>query len=204
MANKITTPFPEVLTLDALKPKSASIRTALFELDPTAITEVNFRHLVRIYNSTKQLDFRNRILRLLYDCEFAELHDFFKAAYKKERYLDMKAYALRGLAQFETEKEIATLLKKFNQTLAKRQETTPYNYQEYELLRGANSLPYLTKRYGYACFEQTLQQLNQQYDAMPDAFKGHFTIDELGNPVRLRAANEIKKQLEDFWESQRK
>lgn len=70
------------------------------------------------------------------------MKEFFANAYKKERHLDMKIYALRGLSNFMEEKKIAKLLDKFNQTLAKRQDTTPYNYQEYELLRGKNALPF--------------------------------------------------------------
>jgi len=40
---------------------------------------------------------------------FPELGNFFKAAYKKERYLDMKLYALRGLSQFITEKKVTEI-----------------------------------------------------------------------------------------------
>jgi hypothetical protein len=138
-------------------------------------------------------------LRFLYDFDFPELKDFFDNAYKKERYLDMKIYALRGLSLFVSEKEIEKLLQKFNLTLLKRQETTPYNYQEYELLRGQNSLPYLVQKYNYDCFKETLNQVNAQYNAMPDAFKGHFTIDENGEPVSLRNPEESSKMIKDFF-----
>jgi hypothetical protein len=116
----------------------------------------------------------------------------------------MKIYALRGLSNFIGEKEIAKLLEKFNLTLAKRQETTPYNYQEYELLKGKNALPFLVEKYGYSCFKETLEQVNKQYDAMPEAFKGHFTTDENGESVMLRKPEEIKTIMDKFWEDDRK
>ena len=191
--------FPAILTDERIKDSNKDFRNALFSLDKNTIDKDNFLHLTRIYSVTKQLDIRNKILRLLYDFEFPELREFFNNAYKKERYLDMKIYALRGLSIFLEEKEIEKLLQKFNQTLSKRQETTPYNYQEYELLRGENSLPYLVKKYNYHCFNTTLDQVNAQYNAMPDAFKGHFTIDENGEFVSLRDSEESSRMIKDFF-----
>ncbi|WP_394776713.1 hypothetical protein [Flavobacterium sp.] len=191
--------LPAILTEEKIKESHINFRDALFSLDKKIIDKNNFVHLTRIYSGTKQLDIRNKILRLLYDFEFPELEDFFNNAYKKERYLDMKIYALRGLSKFVSEKEIEKLLQKFNQTLYKRQETTPYNYQEYELLKGQNSLPYLVEKYNYNCFKETLNQVNEQYNAMPEAFKGHFTIDENGEFVSLRNPEESSKMIKDFF-----
>ena len=191
--------FPAILTDERIKDSNKDFRNALFSLDKNTIDKDNFLHLTRIYSATKQLDIRNKILRLLYDFEFPELKEFFNTAYEKERYLDMKIYSLRGLSIFVEEKEIEKLLQKFNQTLSKRQETTPYNYQEYELLRGQNSLPYLAKKYNYNCFNTTLDQVNAQYNAMPDAFKGHFTIDENGEFVSLRDSEESSRMIKDFF-----
>lgn len=192
--------FPAILTEEKIKESNVNFRNALFSLDKKFIDKDNFIHLTRIYSGTKQLDIRNKILRLLYDYEFPELEDFFNNAYKKERYLDMKIYALRGLSKFVSEKEIEKLLQKFNQTLSKRQ-TTPYNYQEYELLKGQNSLPYLVEKYNYNCFKETLNQVNEQYNAMPEAFKEHFTIDENGEFVSLRNPEESSKMIKDFFNS---
>ncbi|MEI2274362.1 hypothetical protein OHD16_19595 [Sphingobacterium sp. ML3W] len=196
--------FPEILTNEKINDRHIEFRNALFDLDKNVISAENSHYLTNIYYSTKQLDIRNKILKLLYDFNFATLKEFFANAYKKERYLDMKIYALRGLSNFMEEKEIAKLLDKFNQTLAKRQDTTPYNYQEYELLRGKNALPFLVEKFGYNCFEETLEQLNKQYDDMPDAFKGHFTTDENGEIVMLRKPEETKIMMEKFWENARK
>lgn len=191
--------FPAILTDEKIKDSNKDFRNTLFSLDQNSINKDNFAHLTRIYSATKQLDIRNKILRLLYDFDLPELKDFFGNAYKKERYLDMKIYALRGLSQFVSEKEIEKLLQKFNLTLSKRQETTPYNYQEYELLRGQNSLPYLIQKYNYNCFKETLNQVNQQYNAMPEAFKGHFTINENAEFVSLRSPEESSRMIKDFF-----
>lgn len=194
--------FREILTDEKIKDSNKDFRSALLSLDKNSIDKDNFVHLARIYSATKQLDLRNKVLRLLYDFDFPQLKDFFDSAYKKERYLDMKIYALRGLSQFISEKDIEILLYKFNLTLLKRQETTPYNYQEYELLRGQNALPYLVEKYNYNCFKETLNQVNDQYNTMPEAFKGHFTIDENGEFVSLRTPDESSTMIKDFFNKQ--
>ena len=191
--------FPDILTDEKIKDSNKDFRNVLFSLDKKFIDKDNSVHLTRIYSATKQLDIRNKILRLLYDFDFPELKIFFDGAYKKERYLDMKIYALRGLSQFISEKEIEKLLQKFNLILLKRQETTPYNYQEYELLRRQNSLPYLVEKYNYNCFKETLNQVNDQYNAMPDAFKGHFTIGKNGEFISLKSPEESSKMINAFF-----
>lgn len=200
----LTNNFPEILANEKINERHVDFRNALFGLNKNVISIDNLEFLTNIYNSTKQLDIRNKILKLLYDFDFEILKEFFLNVYKKERYLDMKIYALRGLSNFLSEKKIAKLLEKFNQTLAKRQETTPYNYQEYEFLRGKNALPFLVEKYGYNCFKETLEQVNRQYKAMPAAFKGHFTTDEKGECVMLKKPEEIKVIMDEFWENERK
>lgn len=196
--------FPKILSDENSKERHSDFKTALFDLRPEAISTHDLPHLVRIYTSTKEMSYRNKILKLLYDHKDSELQSFFEMAYKKERYLDMKVYALRGLAQFSNEEEIAKLISKFKITLAKREETTPYNHQEYELLKGKNALPYLVERYNYISFKQLLEQVNEQYERMPDAFKGHFTINEYGEFIHLRSPEESSKMIRTFFDSVKK
>ena len=196
--------FPSILMQETFNEKSKEFYTALQAVDKKDIGADNIGYLMRIYAATKQLYIRNTILKLLYDASFLELKAFFEHAYKKERYLDMKLHALRGLSQFISEKEIEKLLVKFNESLLKRAQSTPYNYQEYELLRGKNALPYLVETYQYECFKNTLAQVNRQYDAMPEAFKGHFTTDENGDFVSLRSPGEVKAIIERFYEEAKK
>ncbi len=200
----MATNFPEILTSEKINERHIDFCNAIFSLDKNSISIENLDYLTNIYNSTKQLNIRNKILKLLYDFDFLTLKESFSSAYKKERYLDMKIYALRGLSKFIDEKEIAKLLDKFNQTLAKRQETTPNNYQEYELLRGKNALPYLVEKFGYNCFKESLEQVNKQYNAMPEAFKGHFTTDENGEIKYFRKPEEVKNIMDKFWDEDRK
>ncbi|OAB32984.1 hypothetical protein [Paenibacillus glacialis] len=162
-------------------------------------TDVEF--LTELYSLAKNLYIRNTIMMSLVFCEDIDLKDFFFKAFKKERYLDMRLTAIRGYANYATEKEVEKLMSKFIEILMKRPENTPYNYQEYELIRSAFGLPYLVNRFGYACFIQAYAQEEKQYNAMPDAFKGHFTINEKGNSVQLRSPEETTKMLDEFWGS---
>ncbi|WP_164463850.1 hypothetical protein [Chryseobacterium sp. G0186] len=45
-----------------------------------------------------------------------------------------------------------------------------------------------------------LTQVNEQYERMPDAFKGHFTTDENGEIVNLRTADESSKMMRLFFD----
>ena len=115
----------------------------------------------------------------------------------------MKIIALRGLAQFVSENKIEKLLVRFISALKKRPDKTPYNYQEYELLRGENALPYLANKYHYDCFQETLKIVEKQYGDMPEAFKGHFTIDSKGEIVRLRSIEKSSRMMDDFFKKQK-
>jgi hypothetical protein len=185
--------------------KTKIFRDAFDKLKENDIVENNeIEAIINIYSKTKDLYIRNTCLKLLYNKENTILKGFFEMAYKKERYLDMKINALRGWARYITENEIKKLLIKFNETLKKRKETTPYNYQEYELLLGKNALPYLYEKYSYECIKATLEITQNQYNEMPDAFKGHFTVDEDGNSVKLRSPEETNRMIADFFEKMNK
>ncbi|KJD39616.1 hypothetical protein QD46_13420 [Paenibacillus polymyxa] len=184
----------------------------LRESDPKficAISDVAYEFLttdevgliVQLYFKMKDIALRNKILYGLIRCSNLELKDFFEKAYKKERYLDMRLLAIHGLAQYASEEEIEKVMQHFLKILIKRPETTPYNYQEYEFLRSAFGLPLLIKKYGYPCFEKTLQQVEKQYQDMPEAFRGHFTFDENGKQVSLRTPMKIKQMIDRFYES---
>ena len=113
----------------------------------------------------------------------------------------MKIYCIRGLAQFWSEHRLKPFLKKVNDALVLRAKTTPFNYQEYEILMGKNALPFLVSRYVYYSFKETLAIVKANYDDMPEAFKGHFTIGEDGKPILFKTPEETKKCLSDFWTS---
>jgi hypothetical protein len=190
----------KVLLETTLKFNSKDFLDAFAKLTEKDIkNDAEIEAIINIYTSAKDLYIRNTCLKLLYNKNNVLLKSFFEAAYKKERYLDMKINALRGLAHYIAEHEIKKLLIKFNETLRKRKETTPYNYQEYELLLGKDSLSYLEKKYSYECLKETLAIVQSQYDEMPEAFKGHFTVDENGNTILLRTVEETNKMIADFF-----
>jgi hypothetical protein len=196
--------YPPSTDLMSTKPSPSLPLATLEALAPEQVDEPTARTLVEAYAAAKDLYVRNLCLRLLYDKTYAFLGDFFHMAFRKERYLDMRVLALRGLAQFCGEPALAGMLAKINEILRKRAVTTPYNYQEYEVLLGKNALPYLVGRYRYACLAETLGIVRANYDAMPDAFKGHFTIGEDGKPINLRTPEESKRLLDEFWAKQGK
>lgn len=183
----------------AKKHPAALSVTELEALAPETVDERMARKIVTVYAGAKDSHVRKICLRLLYDRPLGFLEDFFDQAFRRERYLDMRVHALRGLSQFRSERALAGPIAKVNEILRKRAASTPYNYQEYELLLGKNALPYLVGRYGYAGFRETLATVRANYDAMPDAFKGHFTVGEDGKLIVLRAAAESTRMLEEFF-----
>lgn len=128
--------------------------------------------------------------------------DFFLKVYKKERYLDMRLTAIRGYAAYASEEEVAILMKKMLEILKRRPESTPYNYQEYEILRSSFLIPYLLEKYQYDCFKKFNEQLKKQYDAMPEVFKGIFTCDDKGEHIQLISPAVVRKKIEDFMQSE--
>ncbi|MFJ7665728.1 hypothetical protein ACIQXI_01390 [Lysinibacillus sp. NPDC097195] len=150
------------------------------------------------YLNTKDIAKRNTLLKqLVFDLP-EDGKDFFLKAYKKERYLDMRLTAIRGYAAFASEEEVTLLMKKMLEILQKRPESTPYNYQEYEILRSAFLIPYLLDNYSYNCFHNFNEQLKKQYDAMPEVFKGIFTCDAKGEHIQLIPPAVVQKNIEHF------
>lgn len=189
------------LTSAPLRENDAKFISAISEVAYEFLTADEAALIEELYFKLKNIALRNRILYGLIRCKELEMKDFFQKAYKKERYLDMKLLAIHGLAHDASEEEIDKVMDHFLKILIKRPETTPYNYQEYEFLRSAFGLPLLIKKYGYPCFEKVLQQVEKQYQDMPEAFKGHFTFDEDGKAVQLRLPSETKKMIDRFFAS---
>ena len=98
----------------------------------------------------------------------------------------MKLTAVRGYAEYASEEEVNTLMSKMLELLKKRAVTTKNDYQEYEPMRSPFLMPYLLEKYNYKCFRDFSDQLEKQYDAMDDEWKGIFTLDEKGKLVELR------------------
>ena len=155
--------------------------------------------VMQTYFQIKDVAERNRILkRLLCDMP-VDAKDFFLKVFKKERYLDMKLSAVRGYAAYATEEEVGALMDKMLELLKKVPQKTPYDYSEYECMRSVFLMPYLMNKYGYKCFDVFYEQLEKQYDDMPDCFKNIFSLDEKGNAYNIRDPEEVKRSWDEFW-----
>ena len=43
------------------------------------------------------------------------------------------------------------------------------------------------------------EQVEKQYEAMPDVFKNIYSYDENGEFYQIRDSEEVKKSMDDFW-----
>ena len=90
---------------------------------------------MQAYFDTKDAAKRNTLLKELALACPPDGKDFFYRAFKRERYPDMKLTAVRGYAFYAREDEVSALMENLLAILKKRPEKTPYNYQEYEVMR---------------------------------------------------------------------
>jgi hypothetical protein len=174
-------------------------RESIFNLETKLVEVEDFEPLWYLYFKVKDISLRHKLLLVLRDIYNSQLSEFFRKAYKKERDLEMKLIAVRGLVKYVEEHEISKIMSNFMKILIKRPEHTPYNYKEYEYLRSPSGLPYLIKEYDYNCFSQVLEQVEKQYDALPSQFKNHYTYDENDNIIELRSPDETDQMIEDFF-----
>lgn len=159
--------------------------------------------LIEQYFSQKDVVKRHHLLKTItLKCEFAS-KDFFEKAYKKERKLEEKLTALRGYAFYASEQEVEPYANKLRESVMKVSQTTPYAYNLYEDMRAAYLLPYLVKTYNYHCFIELRDQVEKQYEAMPDVFKNIYSYDEYGEFYQIRDPKEVNKSLDDFLKQKR-
>lgn len=195
--------LPEILTLEDVSVQNSSFREALFNLKPKDINSENFRCLVDIYHRSKEEEIRYSCLILLYDKSFESLREFFETIYQRGKRFTLKIQALRGLALFLSEDEITPLVEKFIQQLNKSMLSTPYDYTTLETLKGRNALPYLRRKYGYACFRKFHRVVKKHYRKLPLAFKYHFWVDRHGNTRDYPWAGNSHDRMERFFAKRR-
>ena len=181
--------------------RMTSFRKSLIAMRYEKISKSDVEFFKNIYFDIKgdaeRTAYRSLLLQaLVLQCLQYDLKDFFLMVFKKERYLDTRLTAIRGYSAYATETEVIPLMDKFLSILIKRPETTPYNYQEYETLRSKFGLPYLIEHYGYDCFKKAMEQLEKQYNDMPDEVKGIFTLDENGAVIELISPEEVSRRFD--------
>lgn len=156
------------------------------------------------YFNTKDVPKRNALLKkIMFACP-PNAKDFFYKAFKKERYLDIKLIAIRGYSSYASEEEVEVLMRKLLELLKKRPEHTPYDYEEYEIMRSKFLMPYLIEKYNYQCFKEFNNQLEKQYNDMPDVFKNMFSCDENGNYYDIRDPKEVQESFDKFYHRDKK
>ena len=162
-----------------------------------------FEEKMNEYFGLKDVSKRNKILKELVFNYPKNAKDFFYKAFKKERYLDMKLTAIRGYSFYANEEETEILMNKLLELLKERPKHTPYDYQEYEIMRSKFLMPYLIEKYNYQCFKNFNKQLEKQYNEMPDVFKNIFSCDEFGNSYNIRDPKEVNESFGKFYEQNR-
>jgi len=64
--------------------------------------------------------------------------------------------------------------------LLKKPEHTPYDYEEYEIMRSKFLMSYLIEKYNYQCFKDFTNQLEKQYNNIKfinnDSYHDRFII----------------------------
>lgn len=164
---------------------------------------MNNKEMTELYFETKEIRKRSEILKkLIFDLPENGETFFFKA-FKKERYLDMKLGAVRGYAAYASEENVAIFMKKMSELLKKRAQNTPYNYEEYEIMRSRYLMPYLLDKYNYNCFKEFNEQLEKQYNEMPDVFKNIFSCDAFGGIYIIRDPKEVNDSIDNFLKENR-
>lgn len=101
-------------------------RELIFNLETKLIELVDLEPLKYLYFNVKDISLRHKLLLVLRDIYNSQLSEFFQKAYKKERDLEMKLIAVRGLVKYVEEHEISKIMNHFMKILIKRPEHTPY------------------------------------------------------------------------------
>ena len=159
-----------------------------------------------LYFNTKEVLYRWWVLKKIVFNSKKYNKEFFLKAFNKERYWDMKLLAIRGYAAHATEEEVNILVYRLLEILKKWYKKNPdcYAYKNYNLLRSDFMIKYLLKKYKkYQCFKDFNEQLEKQYNAMPDAFKGLHTYDKNSNCIELVTREKYDKLMEEYYQKNR-
>lgn len=122
-----------------------------------------------------------------------DLGPYFKEHAVKSRRLWLKLFYLRAYALYADEADLIPLMKKFEDALCKT-----HDHQDYDQILSPAGLPYLAKRYGYACFRSALATARREYEQVPELLRGHFTLTEDGDTVSLISAEESLERHRTF------
>lgn len=143
------------------------------------IWEIRFEHL--------------RALLLNPSSKSFDLKEFYLENLKKSRRLAMKIFYIRGYAAYASEKEMEAVMEKFCKNLEKNRDGTDYAY-----VLSVAGLPYLADKYGYNCFKKALEKACEEYEKIPCALRGFFTLNESLDTVPLISSEEAARRIRAF------
>ncbi|AZA73744.1 hypothetical protein EG358_08250 [Chryseobacterium indoltheticum] len=138
------------------------------------------------YNE-KDIEFRNALFNLDKNIITDNNAEFLTTIYQSTKHLDIRNKILKLLYDFNF-----SALKEFFLSSYKKER---YLDMKIYALRGLSQ---------FIEEKETLEQVNIQYDAMPDAFKDHYTVDETGEIVMLKSHSETKRIMDKYWEDEKK
>ena len=200
MHNKLRESFALNGSFDLIQP----YLDLLTELAQQPLTQEVVDYLCEMIMNTKYpVEVRDRHLQVLLNNETTRqfpLKDFFFNAQKKSRRLWYRLQLIRGCALYATEAELNPMMEKFRSAMAKGCDQV--DFQE---LRSDEGLPGLIAAYGYACFTETLQALEDQIAAVRQRMRERLLqMDAAGTPVmrdmdgRPISGREVLEKIEEL------
>ena len=136
-----------------------------------------------------------KILLLNPNASQYDLKQFYLDSLKRCRRLWLKMFYIRGYALYATEEELYPVMKKFRELLEKN-----HDYIDYEYILSEAGLPYFVKKYGYSCFEDTLETAKNEYQKIDPLLRGYFTMNEKLEHIDLISNEEALKRTNEFLE----
>ena len=144
-------------------------------------SELRFEHLKILLLNITALNF--------------DLKQFYFDALKRCRQLWLKMFYIRGYAFYATEEELYPVMKKFRELLEKN-----HDYIDYEYILSEAGLPYFVKKYGYSCFEDTLETAKNEYRKIDPLLRGYFTMNGKLEHIELISNEESLRRSKEFSE----
>lgn len=172
-----------------------AFRSAMLRIRFRKLSHDDIEKLKMIYSEYPNQYCRNQILIALVMQTDESLKGFFRKTCFSETQISFKLIAIRGYAQYASEKEVSTLTEHFMKKLKEECTGSPYDCEQLTVLRSEFCLPYLVNEYGYSCFCVAQEEVEHRYEAMPQSYKGLFEQDQFGQYVPLMTQQELSVRI---------
>lgn len=172
-----------------------AFRNVMLQIRFRTLSHDEIEKLKTIYHEYNDQYCRNQILIAFIFQSDESLKGFFRKAFYTEKQLSYKLIAIRGYAQYVTEDEIIPLMEHFVKKFDDMGELSPYDYEQFEVMRSEFCMPYLVSQYGYDCFLNVQKTIDAHYAQMPEAYKGLFMQDQFGQYLPLLTDQELSARF---------